>query len=80
LGNLYGAQLFAAARRALPDLDEQIARGEFSPLLGWLRENVYRHGHRFSPTELVRRATGEQPSHAAFISALQTKFAPLYEI
>lgn len=80
LGNLYGAQLFAAARQALPELDEQIARGEFSPLLGWLRENVYRHGHRFAPTELVRRATGKQPSHASFIAALQAKFAPLYGI
>ncbi|MBL9125421.1 MAG: carboxypeptidase M32 [Planctomycetaceae bacterium] len=80
LGNLYGAQLFAAARRALPDLDVQFARGEFAGLLDWLRENVHRHGHRFRPTELVERATGEKPSPRHFAAALAAKFAPLYEI
>lgn len=80
LGNLYAAQLFGAARRALGDLDEQFARGEFGPLLAWLREHVHRHGHRYPPTELVRRATGQPPGHQAFIESLRDKFFPLYGV
>ncbi len=41
------AQLFARAAAAIGDLDEQLARGEFAGLLGWLRERMYREGSRY---------------------------------
>ncbi|RYG59494.1 carboxypeptidase M32, partial [bacterium] len=41
LGNVLSAQFFAAARRELSDLDDQISRGEFAPLRNWLTENIY---------------------------------------
>ncbi|HEX8342525.1 MAG TPA: carboxypeptidase M32, partial [Tepidisphaeraceae bacterium] len=41
LGNMYAAQLFAAAGEALGDLDAHFARGEFAPLLQWLRNHVH---------------------------------------
>ncbi len=44
LGNLYAAQFFEAARRDLGDLDAMFARGEFRPLLDWLRRNIHAHG------------------------------------
>jgi carboxypeptidase Taq len=78
LGNLYAAQFFAAARRALPDLDEQVARGELRPLLDWLRENIHRHGKRYRATELVQRVTGSELTHQPFIEYLNRKFRPLY--
>ncbi|HYM67244.1 MAG TPA: carboxypeptidase M32, partial [Patescibacteria group bacterium] len=52
LGNLIGAQLMAQARTEIADLDGQFERGEFAPLLGWLRRNVHRHGRKFTPNEL----------------------------
>lgn len=78
LGNLYAAQFFATANKALGDVRAQIARGEFAPLLGWLRENIHRHGQRYSAVDLVERTTGEAPSHEPFIDSLKTKFGPLY--
>ena len=44
LGAMMAAQLSEALRAALPDLDREIARGEFRPLLGWLRANVHGQG------------------------------------
>jgi carboxypeptidase Taq len=78
LGNVYAAQLFAAARRAMPDLDDQFRAGRFADLLGWLRENVHQHGRRFKPGELIERATGQPVSHEPYIAALKAKFEPLY--
>ncbi|MEC7583985.1 MAG: carboxypeptidase M32, partial [Planctomycetota bacterium] len=52
LGNLYAAQFAAAAHVALPDLDEQLAKGEFRPLRRWLTDNVHRHGRCHAPGEL----------------------------
>ncbi len=45
LGNLYGSLLWDTYTSAAPDATEQISRGEFAPLLGWLRENVHRPGY-----------------------------------
>lgn len=78
LGNLYACQFFAAARRDLADLDEQIARGELLPLRAWLRENVHRHGQRYRAGGLVQVVTGAPLSHEAFLDYLDAKYRPLY--
>ncbi len=66
LGALTAAQLFAAARRDLPELPGAIGRGEFGSLLGWLREKVHRLGSLLSTDELVKQATGSPPGTEAF--------------
>ena len=74
LGNVYAAQLFAAARAQLGDLDAQFARGDFGTLLEWLRSRVHRHGRRLTPKQLVERATGALPDWVPLISALREKY------
>jgi carboxypeptidase Taq len=78
LGNVYAAQLWAAAERALGSLPAQIERGEFAPLLGWLRQHVHRHGHLYAPAELIERATGAAPDPAFLLADLEQRLAPLY--
>ncbi len=80
LGNLYAAQFMAAARDQLPGLDDDFRRGEFGRLRGWLTENVHRHGQRYRPGELCRRATGTPLSAEPFVRYLTEKFAPLYGV
>jgi len=78
LGNLIGAQLMEKIRTDIPDLDSQVERGEFAPLLGWLRKNVHRHGRKFTPDELLERATGKKLTAAPWISYVRQKFGALY--
>jgi carboxypeptidase Taq len=78
LGNLYAAQLWSTLRSEMSDLDEMIRRGEFSPLLEWLRRNVHIHGRRFSAAELCTRVTGEPLTHRPLIDYLRNKLQPLY--
>jgi carboxypeptidase Taq len=78
LGNLIGAQLMARARIDMPDLDSQIERGEFSSLLAWLRKNVHRHGRKFTPNELLERATGAPLTATPWIAYIRQKFGALY--
>jgi carboxypeptidase Taq len=78
LGNLYSAQIFAASRAALPELDAQIARGELVPLREWLRENVHRHGQRYRAGELCEKVTGAPLSHAPLVDYLNKKYRALY--
>ncbi len=78
LGNLISVQLWERLRRDIPDLDEQIRRGEFATLLGWLRQNLHRHGAKFQPQELVQRITGSKIDPAPYVRYLQTKFGRIY--
>jgi carboxypeptidase Taq len=80
LGSLYAAQLWDAAVEALPGLGDEIAGGEFGALLDWLRENVHRHGRRYSATELCRRVTGRPLEHQPLMRHLNDKLRPLYGI
>lgn len=40
-GALIAAQLFAALKKSIPDIKDQIQEGNFKPLLSWLRENLH---------------------------------------
>lgn len=78
LGNLVALQLWERINADIPDLDDQFRRGEFSALLGWLRENIHRHGAKFEAQELVQRVTGSKIDPAAYVRYLNTKYAEIY--
>lgn len=74
LGAMYAAQLFSAAHRALPDLNQSIAQGEFSALFDWLRQNIWQHGSRFTTEQLITQATGEPLSSRYFRAHLEARY------
>jgi carboxypeptidase Taq len=78
IGNVMSAQFFAAARRALPGLDDALAGGDYAPLRGWLAENVYRHGRAFSPQELLVRSTGSGLAVEPYLAYLAEKYDDLF--
>ncbi len=78
LGNIYAAQWIAAFRRQHPGWDDDVRRGEFTPLRDWLSQHIFRHGQRFLPAELVQGITGGPISPTALTDYLRGKLAPLY--
>ncbi|EYB69546.1 Thermostable carboxypeptidase 1 [Deinococcus phoenicis] len=80
LGNVLSAQFYAAAERANPGLTGDIERADFRRLHGWLRENVYAHGRRYTPNELVERATGEAMTAQPYLKYLREKYGELYGV
>jgi carboxypeptidase Taq len=80
LGNLYAAQFFEQAGKDLGDLAGQFGRGEFTPLLGWLREKIHCHGKRYRAPELVQRVTGRALSAEPLLKHLRAKAAELYGV
>ncbi len=79
LGNLYAAQLFAQAQAELGDLPGAMERGEFRPLLDWLRTKIHQQGQRYLAPELVQQVTGRALSPEPLLQHLEAKFLPLYE-
>ncbi len=80
LGNIISVQLFDAARRAHPGLLDDIGGGQFTTLLGWLREHVHRQGRKFLPQEIVKQATGVAMTPEPYLQYMQQKYGELYGI
>ncbi len=74
LGAMIAAQMFEAAREAVPDLTDAIAVGDFQPLLSWLRRHVHERGSLISTAELVESATGRPLDTDSFERHLRRRY------
>ena len=74
LGAMTAAQLFDAAKRANPGILPAIGRGDFAPLLAWLREHVHAKGSRYSATEIIKQATGRPLDAATYEKHLKSRY------
>jgi carboxypeptidase Taq len=74
LGALMAAQLFEALRAAEPDLEAAIGRGDFRPLLAWLRRNVHEQGSLLDTRTLLARATGRPLAPQPFLDHLRSRY------
>jgi carboxypeptidase Taq len=74
LGAMAAAQLMAAARKAMPDLDEGFRRGDFSGLSDWLAKHVHGLGSSLGYNEILANATGEGLNPAYFEAHLTARY------
>jgi carboxypeptidase Taq len=74
LGAMTAAQIFDAACRAEPEILPSIGRGDFAPLVGWLRANIHSQGSLFETDELLTRATGRPLDAAVFKAHLRRRY------
>jgi len=80
LGNIMSAAFFETALESHPEISGEIEAGEFGTLHGWLRENIYQHGRKYTASELIKRVTGEPLSIEPYIRYLRSKYGELYEL
>ena len=79
LGTLISAQLWERINADIPGLDESFGRGDFGELREWLRENVHRHGRKFTPSETLERATGAKAiDPEPYVRYLSKKVGAIY--
>jgi len=78
LGSFYAAQFFAAANTQVVDFQNNIAIGNTTPLLEWLRQHVHRYGRRYTSEELCLKTTGKTLDISYFLSYLLDKYRNIY--
>lgn len=80
LGNLYSAQFVAAAKQQDPLIETELARGDSTRLLAWLHQNIHRHGSKYDPAELCKRATGSTLTAQPFVDYVREKYGAIYAL
>ena len=80
LGNVLSAQFYSQALQAHPEISDQIGQGQFDTLRGWLTENIYQHGRKYTEPELIERVTGGPISIGPYIDYLKGKYGEIYRI
>ena len=81
LGAMMAAQLQHYCRAALPQFDELLAKGDFKPILAWLRTNVHDQGLLHpSMDALLEHACGEPLNPEYFLGYLEDKYRALYRL
>lgn len=76
LGAMTAAQLFAAAKRARAEIPEALGRGDFAPLMGWLREHVHAQASSAGFEAILERASGEALNPEIFKAHLKARYLP----
>jgi carboxypeptidase Taq len=74
LGAMTAAQLFDAATRADPAIRPALAKGDFTPLLAWLRPNIHERASSASTAEIIEDATGKPLDVQVFRRHLEERY------
>lgn len=77
LGNAYGAQFLAKMKKSV-EVEKCIAAGDFGPVNFWNREQIWQHGGRYKPADLLIRVLGEAFDPEYYIEYLQSKIKDVY--
>ena len=74
LGAMAAAQFFETASAQNPDIVDGLRRGDFSPLMTWLGNNVHSQASVTSTDGVIEAATGRPLDDAAFKRHLRTRY------
>jgi carboxypeptidase Taq len=74
LGAMAAAQIMAAVRADLPNLDASIAAGDLAPLMGWVRREIHGRANLLGFNDLLRAATGKPLDATAFEAHLTARY------
>ncbi len=74
LGTVMSVQIWEKILDDVPDLEEQIERGEFAALREWLEVNIHAQARKYPPQEVLRRAVGSTIDAKPYLAYLTKKY------
>jgi carboxypeptidase Taq len=74
LGAMTAAQLYDAAKKHDSSIEDEIAKGNFTPLMEWLRVNVHSKGRSVTPQGILIEATGRPLDATIFKNHLKERY------
>jgi carboxypeptidase Taq len=80
LGNILGAQFYKSALQAHSEIPAEMEQGKFDVLHGWLKENIYQYGSKYTAAELVQRICAGPIAIEPYMDYLKEKYGALYKL
>ncbi|MBQ6582580.1 MAG: carboxypeptidase M32 [Mogibacterium sp.] len=79
LGNAYSAQILHAVKQHV-DLEQCANDRDYTPMMDFMTERMYRYGRRLCSAEILLNVTGEPFNPDYYIDYLKSKYYSLYGI
>lgn len=79
IGTIYAAQLFNRLLKEKPSVKNQIEKGNFKSVLGWLRRHVHRYGNSLTAEEIIKKICKRGLDPEGYIEYLRNKYLGLYK-
>jgi carboxypeptidase Taq len=80
LGNVFDGMFLEAMDKRIPKWKEAVAKGDFSPLFSWLKENVFEKGNVMDSLDLVKAVTGKDVDSEPFLRYLNQKMKSILNL
>lgn len=80
MGNFYDGHYYAAMKKDIPDMFEQVREGRFDGVTGWLAEHIQQYGGMYEPAELLQKIDGEELTAKHYIDYIREKYERLYRL
>jgi len=80
LGSVLAAQVDAALRDDLGDVDAMVRDGDVAPIHDWLTDEIHRHGKRYRTGDLIEAATGDELTADYFLDYVTEKYGAIYDL
>lgn len=74
LGALNSAQIFGAIKKAHPEWQEYLVKGEVAFIREWLHEKIWLQGSMIDSQELMKSATGQGTNPVFFLDHLRQRY------
>ena len=78
LGSIIAAQLHAAIEKENVSVNKEVAEGNTTSILTWLRKNIHQYGRQYTSQELCSKITGEGLNTKYFIDYATKKYTVIY--
>ena len=80
IGNVASIALYRQALSENPGMHLDWSEGRFDSLLRWMQDKVHAHGSKFTPEELLVRATGAGLTAGPYLEHITDKYTELYQL
>lgn len=80
LGAIYACQFYMALLGEQPDIEKNIAAGNFGLIKKWLNEKIHCQGRLYTPQQIVQLVTSEDLRPDYFVDYLKKKYREIYKL
>ncbi len=78
LGSIYAVQIYNAMKREIPDIENDMEKGNFDRIREWLKENIHKYGRTLLTKEIIKKACGEELNPKEYLDYLNKKYSEIY--